>query len=107
MSEWKIVYDPRAIDDLKKLDGSQVVMVRKAIGKVATNPLPYTEGGLGKPLGNHANSALSGLLKIKLKKLGIRVVYKLVRTKEQMYILVIGMRCDDEVYEEAQKRYQE
>ena len=55
-------------------------------------------------MGNHSGLKLSGLLKIKLKKLGIRVVYKLIRTEDKMYILVIGMRAEDEVYEEAKNR---
>ena len=49
---WKLVYLPEAAKDLKNLAGNQRLMVVKAIGKVLQNPLPVTEGGYGKPLGN-------------------------------------------------------
>ena len=101
---WNIEYIPEAEDDLDRLDGSQRNIVLKGISKVAQNPLPADEGGYGKPLGNHANTKLAGLLKVKLKAAGIRVVYKLIRTETEMLVVVIGARADDEVYETAQKR---
>ena len=62
------------------------------------------EGGYGKPLGNKGGHDLTGLLKIKLKDAGLRVVYKLIRTETEMIIVVIGARADDEVYDIASKR---
>ena len=79
-------------------------MVTKAINKVLENPLPASEGGYGKPLGNKQGNNLSGFLKIKLKSAGIRVVYKLVKINGQMLVVVIGARADDEVYDMAQHR---
>lgn len=93
-------------DDLRRLDGSQRKAVQKNLLKLAVNPLPYTEGGYGKPLGKRSRSDLSGFLKVKMKRLGIRIVYQLVRTETEVLIVVIGMRKDDEVYELAQKRIQ-
>lgn len=101
---WKLVYLPEAAKDLKNLAGNQRLMVIKAIGKVLQNPLPVTEGGYGKPLGNKQGSDLTGFLKIKLRDAGIRVVYKLIRTETEMLVIVIGARADDEVYEAAQYR---
>lgn len=101
---WELVYLPEARDDLRALDGSQRIKVVKAIAKVQTNPLPVSEGGFGKPLGNKRLSQLSGLMKIKLKAEGLRIVYKLERTEHNMCIVVIGVRSDDEVYREATKR---
>jgi len=105
MNEWHIVYMPEALKDLEELDGSQRIQVRKAIKKVRKNPLPVTEGGYGKPLGNKNGNDLSGLLKIKLLKLGIRVVYRLVKVDGKMVIVVIGARSDNEVYDIASKRH--
>ena len=68
------------------------------------NPLPVSEGGYGKPLGNKRGNNLSGFLKIKLKSLGIRVVYKLIKIDGQMLVVVIGARADDEVYDTAKRR---
>lgn len=62
------------------------------------------EQGYGKPLGNHTNSDLAGLLKIKLRSAGLRVVYQLRRTETSMIVIVIGVRADEEVYELAKKR---
>ena len=101
---WKLVYLPEAAKDLKNLAGNQRLMVVKAINKVLQNPLPVTEGGYGKPLGNKQGNDLAGLLKIKLRDAGIRVVYKLIRTETEMLVVVIGTRADDEVYETAQHR---
>ena len=101
---WQLAYLPEAERDLQDLDGSQRMLVRKALKKVQQNPLPVEEQGYGKPLGNLSGTKLSGFLRIKLKAAGIRVVYKLVRTETKMLIIVIGARSDDEVYETAQKR---
>ena len=49
-------------------------------------------------------SNLSGLLKIKLRAHGLRVVYQLIRMKHQMLVIVIGIRADGQVYSEEQKR---
>ena len=101
---WKIEYLPEALKDIKNLDSSQMKMVTKAINKVSLNPLPNYLGGYGKPLGNHNIASLSSFCKIKLKNIGLRVVYKTVITDTKMLIIVIGARADDKVYEEAAKR---
>lgn len=101
---WKLEYLPEAEKDLKNLDGSQRILVLKAIKKVQQNPLPVDEQGYGKPLGNHSGTSLAGLLKIKLRSAGLRVVYQLRRTESAMTVIVIGVRADEEVYELAQKR---
>lgn len=102
--KWKLGFLPEATKDLTDLAGNQRIMVTKAINKVLENPLPASEGGYGKPLGNKQGNNLSGFLKIKLKSAGIRVVYKLVKIDGQMLVVVIGARADDEVYDIAQHR---
>lgn len=98
----KIQYAPQARDDLKKLDGSKVKQVLRAIEKVSENPVPFTDGGYGKPLGNKGNRNLTGLLKIKISD--VRVVYTLKKIKDVMYIIVIAARKDSEVYNIADDR---
>ena len=100
----KPVYLSDSAKDLKNFAGNLRLMAVKAIGKVLQNPLPVTEGGYGKPLGNKQGNDLSGFLKIKLRDAGIRVVYKLIRSETEMLVVVIGARADDEVYETAQHR---
>ena len=62
---WEVEYLPEANQDLKNLDGSQRLLVLKAIKKVQQNPISIYEGGYGKPLGNKNGSDLSGFLKVK------------------------------------------
>jgi len=106
MSEprWKIILSDEAKEDMRSLDGSQRVEVFRSIKKVSQNPLPYNEGGYGKPLGNKKGSELAGCLKIKLRRLGIRIIYILHRTECGMEIIVVGVRSGSKVYDIASER---
>ncbi len=104
MTPWKVEFTAEAEKDRNSLDRSQRHQVDKAIYKVSQNPLPQSEGGYGRPLGNRQTNNLTGLLKIKLLRLGIRIVYKLSHTDEAMKIIVVAARAGDEVYEIASKR---
>ena len=77
---------------------------RKSSGQGRANPVSIYEGGYGKPLGSKSGTDLSGLLKIKLRDAGLRIVYKLVCTETSMLVIVIGARADDAVYKIAEKR---
>ena len=101
---WELVYLPEAEKDYYNLNRRQQIMTDKAIKRVKENPLPYNEGGYGKPLGHKLGRNLTGYLKIKLRDEGIRVVYKLIRTENTMLVVVIGIREDEEVYEMAHRR---
>ena len=104
MKYWDVEFGDEARKDHRALDIHARVQVNKAIRKVSQNPLPQKEGGYGKPLGHKSGKNLTGLCKIKLLKLGIRVVYRIVRTEETMKIVVIAARADDEVYSIAARR---
>lgn len=101
---WNLDFLPEANDDLNKLDGSQKHLVLKAIDRVRRNPLPTNEGGYGKPLGSLHDTNLTGCCKIKLKNAGLRIVYKLIHTDNDMLVIVIGARADSAVYHIAQTR---
>jgi len=101
---WKVSYLPETDKDLERLDNSQRLLVLKAITKVSLNPKSKSEGGYGTPLGNRNTARLADLFKIKLKKSGLRIIYKLVRTKETMLVIIVGARADNEVYIEADTR---
>ena len=101
---WIVQYLPEAVEDFRRLDRSQQILVRKAVSKLTQNPLPETEGGYGKWLGNRNNTKLAGFLKVKLRGAGLRIVYKLIRQERQVLLVVIGVRADSEVYTQAQKR---
>ncbi len=101
---WSMRPIPEAQRDMRRLDGSVAPIVRKAMAKIRKNPLPTNEGGLGKPLGNHAGSKLSGLLKVKLKAQGIRIVYRADKERLVVLVVVVGDRADEEVYRIAAQR---
>ena len=103
--KWKIEYIKEAQRDLKRLDPYNRKLILKAIDKTAERPLPPPDG-IGKPLGNHASAKLSGYYKIKLRDLGYRVVYQLIRQDDMMRIIVISIRDDEAVYKEAERRIQ-
>ena len=89
--------------DLKNLDPYNRRLILKAIQKTALRPLPPPDG-IGKPLGNHSATKLSGYYKIKLRDLGYRVVYGLVKENNIMKVIVISIRDDELVYKEAERR---
>lgn len=101
---WNVELIPPAERDLRKFDHVQRVQVVKALEKVSADPRPMREGGYGKPLGNHNGNDLSGLMKIKIRGAGIRIIYKLVRTGMTMKVIVIGMRSDNQAYDDASRR---
>jgi mRNA interferase RelE/StbE len=101
---WEIEFLPEAVKDIERLDGSVRQQVRNLITKAARNPLPREEGGYGLALRNGSGARLAGLLKLKLSKAGLRVVYALKRTESMMTIVVVGVRDDRSVYHEAEKR---
>jgi len=104
MTIWTVDYEDKAKKDLYKLSNFSRLRVVKSIERVSRNPLPQSEGGYGKPLGNNQSSKLAGCLKIKLKSLGLRVVYKLIRENNIMKIIIISIRDDNTVYKEAESR---
>jgi len=101
---WHINYTTEAESDLENFNKSQRRQIYDAVYKVSQNPLPQNEGGYGKPLGNKRGRNLTGLCKITLMKLGIRIVYELIRTETTMEIIVVAARADEEVYDIAAKR---
>ena len=103
-TNYRIEYSPEAETDYEKFNKVQQRQIDNAVNKVAKNPLPQNEGGYGKPLGNKRGRNLTGCFKIVLMKLGIRIVYEIIRTETTMEIIVIAARADEEVYDMAAKR---
>lgn len=103
---WQVTYTPEAAKDVARLDGSQRKEYAEAINKVSQNPLPQQEGGYGKPLANKGGRNLTGLFKVKLRGAGLRIIYALERRDEEMVIVVVGARADDEVYDIALERWE-
>ena len=101
---YQINFIPKALTDMKKLDHSVRPQVVKGIQKVSQNPVSIYQGGYGKPLGNKDGTNLAGLFKIKFRSIGIRVVYSVEEKEGVMTIIVVSVRADNQVYQEASKR---
>ena len=101
---YSVEFSEDAKKDRAALDGSVQKQVNNAIYSIAKNPLPRSEGGYGTSLGHKRGRDLTGLCRIKLLKLGIQVVYKVIRDEKAMKIIVIAARSDEEVYEIAAVR---
>lgn len=83
---------------MSRLDGSVRTQVKKAIDKVSQNRAAHFGGGLGEPLANRQCRDLSGLYKIKLRSIGIRVVYALMEVDGVM-LIVVGHKRQKVVYQ--------
>ncbi|MGX7415122.1 type II toxin-antitoxin system RelE family toxin [Aerococcus christensenii] len=101
---YKLAFIKEALNDYQKLDGSQRILVDKALKRILLNPLPQQEGGYGKPLANRFQTKLTGLMKVKLKRSGLRIIYRLERHEYQLLVIIIGARADSQIYKEAQRR---
>lgn len=101
---YQINFIPEALTDMKKLDHSVRPQVVKGIQKVSQNPVSIYQGGYGKPLGNKDGTNLAGLFKIKFRSIGIRVVYSVEEKEGVMTIIIVSVRADNQVYQEAFKR---
>ena len=101
---WNVVFLDEAKKDFMRLDRSVQKPVVRGIQKVAQNPVSMEQGGYGKPLGTKKGLNLTNLLKIKFRDLGIRVVYKAEIKDNVMRIIVVSVRADDQVYQEAARR---
>ena len=84
--------------DLKKLGHSTTVLVLKKLQKISQNPL------IGNELGNKANNDLVGFRKVYIENKRVRIVYKIIEEKIEVFVVAVGKRDDMEVYKKAQVR---
>lgn len=101
--KFEVVFIEEAQKDYKKLDGSVKKLVNVALAKMEERA-----DELGEDLTSKHGLNLIGCRKIKFRKAGIRIVYRIVGDKAEIAeIIIVGKREDNEVYEEAYKRLQE
>lgn len=88
---------PEAVKEYRRLDGSIKKLVNVAFRKLRKSR--GTERRIKK------ETKLQGCRKIKFRKHGIRIVYRIIKGKvEIVQVIAIGKRGDDEVYKIASKR---
>jgi len=91
----------KAQDDFHRLDGSQKKWV-----KIAVERCVKANGQIGELLSNTEKASLHGCKKLKSKKLGLRIVFRISKQGdiEIIEIIAIDKREDYKVYIEAEKR---
>ncbi len=99
-----IKYHKRVAKDIKKLKltQKQLKSLKDKIELVSKNPFSKQEGGIGELL----KGDLKNLLKFRFDR-DYRVVYQLVKEKNMMTILIVGLRKDNEVYDDIKNRIDE
>ena len=93
-----IEYHEEVENDFKKLGHSATILVLKKIKKLSQNPL------IGHKLGNKANIDLSGYRKTYVDNKKVRIVYKIIDERIEIFIIAVGKRNDMEVYKKASLR---
>lgn len=102
-NKFDVVFIEKAKKDYNKLDGSVKKLVNAAIAKMRERA-----DEIGEELTNKHGLNLIGCRKIKLKKIGIRIVYRIVGDEAEIAeIITVGKREDNEVYQVASKRLEE
>ena len=93
--KYRLKFVPSALAEWKTLDGSVKETFRKLIKKRLENP--YVPG-------SELHGALNGCYKIKLRKLGFRLVYMIEDDALIVMVLAVDRRQDNVVYQSAMER---
>ena len=98
--KFEVVFIEEAKKEYQKLDGSVKKLVNIALAKMEERA-----DELGEELAKKNGVNLIGCRKIKFRKLGVRIVYRIVGDKAEIAeIITIGIREDLEVYKLAAAR---
>lgn len=92
-----LVYQPKAIKDLKKLDNSvRDLLASKLQGRLENPRVPA----------DALSGDLAGLYRIKLRKAGIRLIYRVDDETITVIVVTVGKRDKGSAYLLALKRLQ-
>ena len=94
---WKVIYHHDAKQDLNDLGVPRAQRILRVVEERIINGEPEKSG---KPLTGN----LAGYRRIRTGD--TRIVYKVIEDRVHIYIIAIGNRRDEEVYELAVKRLQ-
>jgi mRNA interferase RelE/StbE len=92
---YSLEFRPAALEEWKALDGSIKKPLKKLLAKRLE--MPHVPGG-------RLTGDLLGCYKIKLRKQGIRLVYKVEDAKLVVIVLAVDRREDSQVYKSALAR---
>ena len=92
---YSLEFDARALKEWKKLDGSIQTQFKKKLAQVLENPM--VEANRLKELDN--------CYKIKLRQSGYRLIYQLQQERVVVFVVAVGKRDKNQVYQKAGKRF--
>jgi len=95
---YSIVFHEDVDKDFKELGHNATLLVFKKLKKVTLNPI------IGDELGNKANNNLAGFRKVYVDNKRIRIVYRIIEDKVEVFVIAVGKRDDMEVYKKASVR---
>jgi mRNA interferase RelE/StbE len=90
-----LVFEEAALKEWQQLDGSVKAPLKKALAKRLESPHVPSDALRG---------ALAGYYRIKLRKQGYRLIYRVDDTVIVVIVLAVGKRENDAVYVEAAAR---
>ena len=95
---YKIEFHKEVDKDFKELGNSTALLVFKKLKQLAKNPI------IGEDLGHKANINLVGYKKVYVNNKRVRIVYKIIDEKIEVFVIAVGKRDDMEVYKKAEGR---
>ena len=91
---YELEFDPRALKEWRKLDETVRHQCKKKLAEGLVNP----------EIPANRLSDLPNCYKIKLRKLGYRLVYQVQQTRITVFVIAIGKRERTEAYARAKER---
>ena len=91
---YELEFDPRALKEWKKLDETVKTQFKQKLAAVLINP----------DIPANRLREFPYCYKIKLKKLGYRLVYQIQHEKVVVFVVAVGKREKEETYDKAKER---
>jgi mRNA interferase RelE/StbE len=92
---YKLEFDPLALKEWDKLGSTIKEQFKKKLAKLLENPKIPKNKLIG----------YNDIYKIKLKQSGFRLAYKVIDDRLIIYIVAVGKRDKNKIYNLLQKRY--
>ncbi len=89
MTEYALAFDDRALREWDGLDGSIRKKFKKKLEKQIQNP---------HSPGNELHADLAGFYKIRLRKDGYRLVYRVIDDEVVIFVIAVGRRAENAIY---------
>jgi mRNA interferase RelE/StbE len=90
-----LAFGDKALVEWNALDGSVKTQLKKVLATRLVNPHVPSSA---------LHGVLKGYYKIKLLKVGYRLIYRVIDDKLMVFVVAIGKRDADEIYEIASRR---